>query len=178
MRRSNGFPSFEDQGFGRGVIHAPAPALCTECSTAAPESGADQCTGCLAAIAAEDAPRAVSTAMVTNKTGAYLRFHADMEHDAEPPKVKAETFLDVLIDVAAAGGFENIKFHPAMTLGEVGLICQRLSTNTHEIEARSRWINGKLVVALHCELRPEGLDAILRAGSDAPLSSLLRQQAS
>jgi hypothetical protein len=115
--------------------------------------------------------------IVTNKTGEYLKFHADMEHDAGLPPARVETFLDVMIEIAAHGGFSNIKFHPAMTLAEVGEVCKKLSTDTHAVEARANWISGKLVVALHSVPRPQGLEALLEAGSEAPLSSLLRRQA-
>ncbi len=153
---------------------------CTECKEAVPVSGADQCAPCLAALESPTpaaAPAEIVT-LVTNRTPDYLRFHADMEHDAPEPVAPVETFFDMQLDIVRRGGFENIKFHPSTTLAEVGAVCARLGDESHEVRAHVEWVAGKAVVSLHKQRRTQGLESILRAGSEAPLSRLLQRQAS
>jgi hypothetical protein len=46
---------------------------CVTCKAQEPESGADECTRCID----------TSEKVVTNKTPAYLRFHATVQHEPE-----------------------------------------------------------------------------------------------
>lgn len=135
---------------------------CLGCLEAEPEDGADHCTRCLTKLNAK---------AVTNNTGAYLKFHADMEHDAElPPGTSVE-------DVAH-GDFSVLRFTAHATVAHIAAACARFSTETHEVVGHISFVSGKPVVALRRELRPAGLDAILRPGSDAPLSFLAQRHAS
>jgi hypothetical protein len=131
---------------------------CTACKEVRPEPGCDQCAACIAVI---ETP-------VLNNTGAYLRIHADWEHESDAMTVPVHAIVNA--------AFDNVSFGPYATVEQIGRACERFSTNTHEVVAHISWISGKPVVALRKELRPAGLEAMLRPGANVPL--FLRRQAS
>lgn len=135
---------------------------CLQCREAEPEDGADHCTACLTKL---------NAASVTNATPAYLKFHADMEHDAELP-------VGTSVDTFLKDGLEKIRLTSHATGDQMGRVCTMFSTDTHEAVGRVTSVNGKPVIAFHYEERAQGLDAMLRPGSDAPLSFLAQRKAS
>lgn len=135
-------------------------AACAGCQEVEPVSGADHCTPCLAKIDAEP---------VTNSTTAYLKFHADMEHDALPAGLSV---AQVATDLSA------LRFTHHATVEQIARACALYSTETHEVVGHVSFVSGKPVVALRRELWPAGLMAVLRPGSDAPLSFLAQRKAS
>jgi hypothetical protein len=52
---------------------------------------------------------------------------------------------------------------------DIGRYVRDRETPTHEAVGHIRWIGGKPVVSIVRELKPQGLDALLRVGSDLPL---------
>lgn len=136
---------------------------CLQCREAEPESGTDHCTGCLTKL---------NAVPVTNSTGAYLKFHADMEHDTDPLPEGTSVVQLVQSDLSA------FRFAAFSTVEQIARACALFSTETHEVVGHISFVSGKPVVALRRELRPAGLMATLRHGSDAPLSYLAQRQAS
>ena len=131
--------------------------LCDRCKINEPECGADQCTGCLVLILAAEGR---SDEIVTNSTSAYLRAHADIEHDPTP----------VLLCTPAAE-FNNVAIGPYSSPGEIARTCASLSTPSEVVSAEISSIAGQSVITLVRKPAPQGLEALLRAGSELPLSS-------
>lgn len=127
------------------------------------EDGADHCTKCLEAM--EERP-------VTNSTGEYLKRHADIEHEAGLPDG------GISIEQIVADGLAGLRFTQHATVEQIAKACALFSTDTHEVVGHVSFVSGKPVVALRRELRPAGLMAVLRPGSDAPLSFLAQRRAS
>lgn len=135
-----------------------APILCLECKTADPEPGCDHRTACLAKLAQPE--------IAANNSGRFLKLMADLEADgATLPSGP------LLPD----HGIQNLAFGPLSLVTEIASACHRFSDPTHEVVAHVYSVNGKPVVSLRREARVQGLDALLRHGSDRPL---FRKQAS
>jgi hypothetical protein len=124
---------------------------CFECKEARPEDGCDHCDACLKAL---EQP-------VTNRTGAYLRAHADIESE------------EALRDPAQAPS-PDPTFTPFSVVYEIAQYIRERETATHELVGQIRWIGGKPVISIAREPKPQGLDAFLRLGSDV---ALFRRQA-
>jgi hypothetical protein len=129
---------------------------CDVCKEARPEPGADHCTACLAAF--ELAP---------NRTDDYVWFHADNQSE----ELRLPGAGPLLPDPHTP---TDPAFGPFSLVEEIGQFCRKYETATHELVGQVRWIGGKPVISLTREPKPEGLDALLRRGSDL---QLLRRQA-
>lgn len=132
---------------------------CFECKEARPEDGCDHCTACLKALEP-----------VTNSTGAYLLAHADIESEELHPLGEGP----LLPEAPAAPSITDPIFGPFSVVTDIGLYIRERETATHEVVAQIRWIGGKPVVSMARELKPQGLDALLRRGSNL---QLFRRQA-
>lgn len=65
----------------------------------------------------------------------------------------------------------NLTFGPYAQLRDITRVCEEMSTEETEVYAEVRCIAGKPIIILRPERRPEGLQALVRYGSTAPLSS-------
>lgn len=91
---------------------------------------------------------------------------------------QAKTPPDVTVADIFRDGLDAIHFTGTATVEQIGRACAMFSTDTHEVVGHIYSVNGKPVVSLRREPRPAGLDAMLRPGSEEPLSFLTRKQAS
>ena len=95
----------------------------------------------------------------------------EQQEGAAPPR-------DVSVEDIFKDGLAALRFTAMARVDQIARACMLFSTDTHEVVAQIMVVNGKPVVALRREPRPAGLAALLRPGSEEPLSFLARRQAS
>lgn len=130
---------------------------CIGCKNALPEDGADHCTKCLDRLNEEP---------VMNNTGKFLRLMIDWETDGSRIPTVYPPDPEQMV--------RALQYGPMSRVRDIAQACANFSDATHEVVAHVYSVSGKPVVSLRREPRIEGLDALLRKGSEIPL---LRRQA-
>jgi len=75
--------------------------------------------------------------VITNRDAAYLKAHADIEHEAELSDIPAE-----MVEEAA---LYSLTVAPEMTARQIGEICRAFTTETGTVHCRIESINGRTV---------------------------------
>lgn len=125
---------------------------CIDCRNALPEDGADHCSACLDKLNATP---------VMNDSGRFLRLMADMESD--------EAKVPTVYPADPGNAVRALQWGPMSRVRDIAKNCEKFSDATHEVVAHVYSVKGMPVVSFRREPRIEGLDALLRAGSNAPL---------